>query len=311
MMDGTDTQVSVDTIRELPESPREDLEPALPSSRREWTVLMARLGIRPNKGLGQNFLFERGIVQRMVRTAKIGKDDLVVEVGPGLGILTDELLIRAGEVTAIELDRTLAAHVRSQFGSRAGFKLVEADALRVDLDNVVPPDRAYKVAANLPYGIAAAVIRRLLEARHPPTQLTVMLQREVAERLAATPPDMTILGVATQFYAEPRIAFLVPPTVFIPPPKVESAIAVLDVRSEPPLPAADHPLFFRIVNAGFRQKRKQIANSIAAQLDLPKAEVSAWLGTAGIDPMRRAQTLSVADWVRLTKVAPDAIRDGQ
>ena len=281
----------------------------IPAARREWTALMTRLGIRPNKGLGQNFLFERGIVQRMVRTAKITRDDQLVEIGPGLGILTDELLLRAASVTAVELDRNLASHLRAQFGDRDGFTLVEGDALRVDFSEHLDPTRPYKVAANLPYGIAAAVVRRLLELPHPPVQLTVMLQLEVAERLTATPPDMTILGVATQFYAEPRIAFQVPPTVFIPPPKVESAVAILDVRADPPLPPGDRRTFFRIVNAGFRQKRKQVANSIAAELDLPKVDVSAWLESAEIDPMRRAQTLTVAEWVRLTQTAPAAIRE--
>ncbi len=282
---------------------------SIPSSRREWTALMSRLGIRPNKGLGQNFLYERGIVQRMVRTARISRDDHLVEVGPGLGILTDELLLRAASVTAVEVDRHLAAHLQNQFGAFERFTLVEGDALRVDFAAFLDPDRPYKVAANLPYGIAAAVIRRLLELPHPPVQLTVMLQLEVAERLTAEPPNMTILSIATQFYAEPRIAFHVPPTVFIPPPKVESAVAILDVRAIPPLPLEDRPAFFRIVNAGFRQKRKQVANSIAAVLDFPKADVSTWLESAEIDPMRRAQTLTVAEWVRLTQTASAAVRE--
>jgi 16S rRNA (adenine1518-N6/adenine1519-N6)-dimethyltransferase len=278
--------------------------PAIPSSRRDWTALMARLGIRPNKGLGQNFLFERGIVQRMVRSARIGADDTVVEVGPGLGILTDELLLRCGRVIAIELDRTLAAHLTSQFGDNPKFSLHSGDALRVDLDHVLAGVAAYKLAANLPYGVAAAVIRRFLEADKAPTQLTVMLQLEVAERLVATPPNMTILSVATQFYSVPRIAFHVHPTVFIPPPNVESAVAILDVRPEPPLLGTDRDLFFKIVNAGFRQKRKQVANSMAAELDLPKAQVLAWLADAGIDSMRRAQTLTVDEWIGVTLAAP-------
>ncbi len=281
---------------------------SIPSSRREWTALMTRLGIRPNKGLGQNFLFERGIVQRMVRSARIGADDTVVEVGPGLGILTDELLLRSGRVIAIELDRMLAAHLTSQFGLNPKFSLHSGDALRIDLGPVLAGVAAYRLTANLPYGVAAAVIRRFLEADKAPTQLTVMLQLEVAERLVATPPNMTILSVATQFYSVPRIAFHVPPTVFIPPPSVESAVAILEVRPEPLLLGTDRDLFFKIVNAGFRQKRKQVANSISAQLDLPKASVSSWLTNAGIDPMRRAQTLTVEDWIGVTLAAPAELR---
>jgi 16S rRNA (adenine1518-N6/adenine1519-N6)-dimethyltransferase len=131
-----------------------------------------------------------------------------------------------------------------------------------------------------------------------------MLQKEVADRLVARPPDMSVLGVATQFFAEPRLAFTVPPEVFIPPPKVESAVVILEVRDEPPLPPELQPLFFKLVNAGFRQKRKQVANSIADVLQLPKGGIADWLSAAGVDPTRRAETLSVDEWVTLTSSAP-------
>lgn len=282
---------------------------AMPTSRREWAALLDRLGVRPSKGLGQNFLYERGIVQKMVKHAGIGPADLVLEIGPGLGILTDELLQRAGRVVAVELDRRLAAHLRLAFADRANFTLIEGDALRIPLDELVPPGAPFKVAANLPYSVATAVLRHMLDGPRRPERLALMLQLEVAERLVARPPNLTILGVATQFYSEPRIAFPVPPTVFIPPPKVESAVVVVDVHDQPPLPKERHPLFFRIVNAGFRQKRKQVANSLAAVLDLPKEGVTAWLRSADIDPMQRAQTLDIADWVRLTEAAPTMIAD--
>jgi 16S rRNA (adenine1518-N6/adenine1519-N6)-dimethyltransferase len=295
-----------------PDAPRDAVRPTavgttpflLPTARRDWVALLNRLGVRPSKGLGQNFLYERGLVQRMVKAAGIGPDDHVVEVGPGLGILTEELLRRADSVTAVELDRRLAAHLRAALGHLPHFRLVEGNALEVPIAELVPDGRPYAVAANLPYAVATPVLRRFLEERHKPRRLTLMFQREVAERLVARPPDLTILGVAAQFYAEARIAFPVAPSVFIPPPSVESAVAILDVRPDPPLPESLRPLFFRIVNAGFRQKRKQVANSLAAELDLPKDRVTAWLETAGIDPMRRAQTLDIAEWVRLTETAP-------
>lgn len=277
--------------------------PPLPTARRDWLALMQRLGVRPSKGLGQNFLFERGIVQRIVKASGVGPDDLVVEVGPGLGILTEELLRRAGHVASIELDRNLATHLAQHFQNVPTFELVQGDALRVDLSDVIAQNRPYQVVANLPYAVAAAVIRRFLEDIHPPNRMTVMLQREVAERLVARPPQMTILSVATQFFGEPRVAFLVPPDVFIPAPTVESAVAIIDVAAEPPLPREEHAVFFRVVNAGFRQKRKQVANSLAAELDLPKSATVAWLEAAGIDAMRRAQTLQVAEWVALTREA--------
>jgi 16S rRNA (adenine1518-N6/adenine1519-N6)-dimethyltransferase len=270
---------------------------------------MRSLGIRPNKGYGQNFLFERGLVQRMVRQAGVGPGDTVVEIGPGLGILTDELLRKAGKVVSIELDRTLWPHLRQVFGDDPRFTLVEGDALTVDLADLIAPGESWMVVANLPYSAGTAIVRRMLELPHPPRRLAVMLQLEVAERMIASPPDMSVLGVATQFYAEGGIAFRVAPEVFIPPPNVESAVAILDLRPEPPLPPDQRDRFFRIVNAGFRQKRKQVANSLAAALDLPKEMVSEWLQRAGIDPMRRAQTLTVAEWCELTRTAPAGIAE--
>jgi 16S rRNA (adenine1518-N6/adenine1519-N6)-dimethyltransferase len=281
--------------------------PKLPTSRQGWQALLDRLEIRPSKGLGQNFLFERGIVQRMVRALGVEQGDLVLEVGPGLGILTEELLSNTTDVVAIELDRRLAEHLRSVFADEPGFRLVEGDALTIDLAEVLDPDRSYLVAANLPYSVGTAVLRRLLETPHPPHRLALMVQREVAERLVARPPQMTIVGVAAQFYADASIAFTVAPTVFLPPPKVESAVVLLTTHGEPPLPEVEHGRFFQIVNAGFSHKRKQLANSIADELDAPKAEVSEWLTAAGIDPMRRAQTLDVGEWVDVTRAAPRSL----
>lgn len=279
----------------------------IPVSRREWMRLMTELGIRPNKGLGQHFLFERGIVERMVRQAGITRDETVLEVGPGLGILTSELLRKAGSVVAVELDRSLAAHLRDAFADLPGFRLVEGNALTTPIDELVPLDEPYDVVANLPYSMGSAILRHLLEQPRKPRRMTVMLQKEVAERLVAEPPEMSILGVATQFYALPRMAFIVAPEVFIPPPKVESAVVILDVREERLLPVEMEPIFFKIVTAGFRQKRKQVANSIADVLRLPKAEIAAWLVETNVDPMRRAETLTVEEWVALAKSASAAV----
>ena len=279
----------------------------IPASRRDWTRLMTELGIRPNKGLGQHFLFERGLVERMVRQAGVGEDDTVLEIGPGLGILTSELLRKAGRVVAVELDRSLAAHLDAAFGDLPDFELIHGNALSLSSDELIPSDEPFDVVANLPYSVGTAILRHLLEQPRKPRRLTVMLQKEVAERLTAYPPEMSILGVATQFFAEPHLAFAVPPEVFIPPPKVESAVVILEVRDEPPLPAAAQPLFFKIVNAGFRQKRKQVANAISDVLLVPKSDIAAWLDVSGIDPTRRAETLSVEEWVALTQSAPPVV----
>lgn len=281
----------------------------IPASRREWTRLMADLGIRPNKGLGQHFLFERGVVERMVRQAGVTADDIVLEIGPGLGILTSELLRKAHRVVAVEYDRSLAAHLRSVFGDLPQFDLVEGNALSLSSEDLIPPSEPFDVVANLPYSVGTAILRHLLEQPRKPRRVTVMLQKEVADRLVAQPPDMSVLSIATQFFATPRLTFTVSPSVFIPPPNVESAVVILDVHDTPPLPHETQPLFFTIVNAGFRQKRKQIANSIADVLQLPKPLIAEWLSSTGIDPMRRAETLSVTEWVELARTAPPAVVD--
>jgi 16S rRNA (adenine1518-N6/adenine1519-N6)-dimethyltransferase len=266
--------------------------------------LMSELGIRPNKGLGQHFLFERGLVERMVRQAGVTDRDTVLEIGPGLGILTSELLRKARRVIAVELDHSLIAHLQTAFGDVPGFDLVPGNALALSTGELFPAGEPFDVVANLPYSAGTAILRHLLEQPRKPRRLTVMLQREVADRLTAQPPDMSVLGVATQFFAEPRLAFTVSPEVFIPPPKVESAVVILEVRQQPPLPTELQPLFFKLVNAGFRQKRKQVANAIADVLQLPKAGIAEWLSSSDVDPTRRAETLSVAEWVTLTRSAP-------
>jgi 16S rRNA (adenine1518-N6/adenine1519-N6)-dimethyltransferase len=250
--------------------------------------------------MGQNFLFDRGIVRRIVDASGIDRESVVIEIGPGLGIMTEDLLASAGHVVAVELDRRLAAHLRHLFGDRSNFTLVEANALDIDLTEVIQPSSDFQVVANLPYSVASAITRHALEATSPPSKLTLMVQKEVAERMTASPPDMSILSVATQFYADAEIEFVVPPDVFVPRPKVDSAVVQIATRDALPLPRDEIESFFRVVNAGFRQKRKQVANSLSAELGLPKANVQEVLAHAGIDPTRRAETISVAEWARLT-----------
>ena len=276
--------------------------PQIPTTVRAWRGLMDDLGLQPSKGKGQNFLFDRNIVQRIVRTAGIGPGDHVVEVGPGLGILTRELLAAGADVTAIELDWRLAGHLRTFFADVPQFHLVEGDALAIDLASAFPAG-TYSVVANLPYSVGTAVIQRFLEADHAPETMTVMVQKEVAERICSLPPDMSILSAASRFLSTPSIAFSVPPSVFIPPPRVDSAVLQL-VQRTPELPRSEWPGFFRIVQAGFHQKRKNLANSLSHALDLPKPAVEGWLRETGVDPARRAETLSVEEWVALTRSFP-------
>lgn len=273
--------------------------PAIPTTVRAWKTLIDALGLQPSKGKGQNFLFDRNIVQRIVRTAGILPGDEVIEVGPGLGILTWELLAAGANVTTIELDWRLARHLSEFFGGVGRFRLVEGDALSVDLSDVLP-HTAYKVVANLPYSVGTAVIQRFLEADPPPETMTVMVQKEVAERICALPPDMSILSTASRFLSTPSMAFTVPPSVFIPPPRVDSAVLQLQARPTE-LPRDQWPHFFEIVQAGYHQKRKNLANSLSHALNRPKPGVEQWLTATGIDPKRRAETLSVDEWVALVR----------
>jgi 16S rRNA (adenine1518-N6/adenine1519-N6)-dimethyltransferase len=271
-----------------------------------WREVLRELEVTPSKALGQNFLHDRKIVRRIVSVSDITSDVDVLEIGPGLGILTQELLRVARSVTAVELDQRLATRLRTYFGDQV--RIVEGDILEVNLQNVVP-QTPYVVVANLPYSIATAAIQRMLEAEHPPQRMVLMVQREVAERMVARPPEMSILAVAVQFYASVRIQFRIGSGAFIPRPRVESAVVRLDLHERPPLPRPEHPAFFRLVRAGFSQRRKRLDNSISSALGMKKADLSGMFDAAGIDPARRAETLDVSDWVNLFRQAKGVLGD--
>jgi 16S rRNA (adenine1518-N6/adenine1519-N6)-dimethyltransferase len=266
-------------------------------------ALLRELAVRPSKGKGQNFLSDSGIVARIAAAADLAPGDTVVEVGPGLGILTKELVARvgpAGRVIAVELDRRLTAYLRAELGQLPGLTIVEADVLRCPPETLLadlPAVTPYTVVANLPYSITSAVLRHFLDSPRRPARLVVMVQREVAERIVARPPDMSLLAVAVQFYGTPAIMMRLAPGAFIPRPKVESAVLRVDVLPTPPLPEADHTPLFALVAAGFSQRRKTVRNSLAAGLGLPKEDIGDLLVATGIAPERRAETLTVADWL--------------
>ncbi len=260
-------------------------------------ALLRRLGLRPRKGLSQSFLVDRRVCATIARAAELGAADEVLEIGPGLGVLTAELVRQARRVVAVELDRQLAAALPTLLGAPANLEVVQADALAVDL-NALFAD-GYKLVANLPYHITSPLLMRVLEAPRRPDLAVVMVQREVAERIAAPPGALSYLAVAVQLYAVPRIVRIVPPGAFYPRPRVESAVLRLDVRPAPAVVPAAPAVFLRFVQAGFKQPRKQLRNSLAEGLGCPPAEAEAVLKAAAIAPTRRPQTLSLDEWAAL------------
>ncbi len=272
--------------------------------------LLRRFDLRARKGLGQHFLIDEEVLKLVSSSAELTPADAVIEVGPGLGVLTRELAIQAGWVFAIELDKKLAAILRQTLGSFDNVTIINEDVLRIDpaallaehrakLPPAVDSSRSYKVVANLPYYITSPVLRHFLEASVKPQTMVVMVQKEVAEAIAASPGRMSLLSVGVQLYGKPGIISRVPARCFYPAPEVDSAILRVDVYREPPVAVNDEKSFFKLVRAGFSAPRKQIANSLAQGLGLPKAEVLPLLERSEIVPRRRAETLTLAEWARL------------
>jgi 16S rRNA (adenine1518-N6/adenine1519-N6)-dimethyltransferase len=268
--------------------------------------LLRKYGLRPRKGLGQNFLADPNILWKIVEAAELSPEDTVLEIGPGLGTLTRLLAQTAGQVIAVELDAGMMGLLREELAHLPNLQLVQGDILQLDPAALVrrtvegrPAPASYVAVANLPYYITSAAIRHLLEAPPPPRRLVLTVQHEVARRIVAGPGDMSLLAVSVQFYGRPRIVAKIPAGAFIPPPKVDSAVIRVDTWESPPVDVPDGQIFFRVVRAGFGQKRKQLKNALAAGLNLPPAEVVDTLVRAGVDPRRRAQTLSLAEWAAL------------
>ena len=264
-----------------------------PSPGRLVREFLARQGLKPRKSLGQHFLVDAGALRRIVEAAELARNDLVVEVGPGPGVLTRELLARAASVVAVEKDERAAEGLRDAYAGDQRLRVVAADMLDVDVQELTG-DAPYKVVANLPYYVALPVLRRFLEAVRPPERLVVLLQREVADSVAAKAGDMSLLSVAIQVYASARVVGHVKPGSFVPPPKVDSSIVRLDTYDRPRgFQRSEADTFFETVRAGFSARRKQVANSLSQGLGEDRDRISAALADAGIDPKRRAETLTI------------------
>ena len=265
--------------------------------------LLRQSNLRPEKGLGQNFLVEQAILEKIVASAELTSEDVALEIGAGTGALTQLLAQEAGHVIAVELDERLMPLLQEELSEEKNVTLIQGDILKLEPAGLFPEsDAQYKVVANLPYYITSAVLRHLLEATLKPKSVVITVQREVAERIVAEPGDMSVLTVSVQFYGEPEILFYIKPGSFYPSPAVESAVLRIETHDELPLPQEALPTFFRIVRAGFAQRRKQLHNTLSAGLgsEVSKYEVADKLKEAGIDPRRRAQTLDIDEWVRVT-----------
>jgi 16S rRNA (adenine1518-N6/adenine1519-N6)-dimethyltransferase len=269
-------------------------------------------GLRPQHGRSQNFLADVDVLERLLDAAQPAPGRRVLEIGPGLGILTGGLLDAGAEVTAVELDRGLVALLSERFaGAMADgrLRLIEGDALDQDLTRLVAAP--YDVVANLPYHITSPILHALLGSPPRPERLVLMVQREVAERICAAPGQMSYLSVFVQYHARAQIAFTVPAQAFEPAPAVESAVILLEPYPEDDRladPALEDELW-RLVQAAFRERRKMLHNVLARQLPLDAARVDSGLAAAGIAPDRRPQTLAVGEWLRLREelghIGPD------
>lgn len=265
-------------------------------------------GLRPQKKWGQHFLTDARILESIADSADVERDDVVLEIGPGLGHLTRVLAQRAGRVVAVEVDRELAERLAVDFANTPSVKIVHGDILQFEpigligagLDPALATP-SFKVVANLPYYITSAILRHILEAVPKPRIIVVMVQREVAQRLTAQPPGMNLLAIGVQFFAHPRVVRTISAGAFYPRPKVDSAVVRLDVFDPPPLAAEDTKRFFEIVRAGFGERRKQLRNSLARGLSLEPDRVVAALARARIDPARRAETVTLDEWCALQR----------
>jgi 16S rRNA (adenine1518-N6/adenine1519-N6)-dimethyltransferase len=275
----------------------------------EWHALLRRHDIRPDKRLGQNFLFDPWSLARIVRVVDLHQWPSVLEIGAGVGSLTRMLSQQAQRVIAVEFDRRLLPALQEAVTGLRDVELIVGDFLGLKLGDLMG-DAPYAVAANIPYNITSAVIRKLLEAPSPPGQIVLTVQREVAERIVAGPGDMSLLALSVQLYGAPSIEAMLPARAFYPSPKVGSAVLRIEYRPVAVHDSAQVETLFDLARAGFSQRRKQLRNSLAHGLPLNRDQVDELLAAVGIDPKRRPQSLSVDEWMTLATAYSARQTDG-
>ena len=260
--------------------------------------LLKQYNLKPQKGLGQNFLADPGALNKIVEAAEIGTEDTVLEIGPGLGTLTALLAEKAQRVVAVELDRNLVGALKDILSEFDNIELIQGDILEVNLNQLFTQP-GYIVAANIPYYITSALLRQLLEAQYAPQRVVLTVQKEVAQRICAPAGNLSLLALSVQVYGDPSISHLIPAGAFYPTPKVDSAVVRIEIFPDPVIPRQNLDTFFSLIKAGFAQKRKTLQNTLSAGLKWDKQHTANLLNAAEIDPMRRAQTLSLEEWGKL------------
>ena len=262
------------------------------------STLLKQYGLRADKKLGQNFLQDPFALESILSAAEIQPTDTVLEIGPGLGSLTRYLAVAARQVIAVELDADLIPPLRAVTRSRKNIQIIHGDILKIS-PGELSLTSDYLVVANIPYYITSAIIRHLLENEPRPRRIVLTIQKEVANRICAEPGDMSLLALSVQVYGKPHIAKTIPANAFFPAPKVDSAILCVDIYPSPEIQDELLDTFFKLIKAGFSQKRKTLRNSLSSGLHIKPAEAESLLRESGIDPMRRAETLSIEEWKKL------------
>lgn len=251
----------------------------------------------PKKSLGQHWLTDKSILQAIVEAASVSPEDNVLEIGPGLGTLTAELLNTVAHVTAVEFDHDLAVSLQKRLNNPSNLKVIEQDILSFDLTSL---PKNYVIVANIPYYLTSQLIRVISESSNPPKTAVILIQKEVAERVCAKPGSMSLLSVSAQVFFEASLDIVVPAELFTPPPKVDSQVLVLKRRKNTTVPTAIQKDFFRVVKAGFSERRKKLRSSLSGGLRIEKSQADSLLSSVGISPDARAQELGIEDWLKIT-----------
>lgn len=267
--------------------------------------LLRQFGIHPNKRLGQNFLVDETALQKITAIAEIQPAETVLEIGPGLGNLTRHLAEAANRVVAVEIDKRFIPVLKTTLAAYDNIHLVEGDILALNPAELIS-NTPYLVVANIPYYITSPLLRHLLENQYPPTRMILTIQHEVATRICASPGELSLLALSVQVFGSPSILLRLPAGAFYPPPKVDSAVVRVDLYTHPVIPAAELNQFFRLAKAGFSQKRKTLRNALAGGMHWKKTEAESWLLAAGLEPSRRAETLSLEEWSCLARITSRA-----